>query len=47
VNPSLLYYKPNKSWAPKSDWMTTLPLGEDITGKFIDVSLFFSTYDLE
>ncbi|CAI2172358.1 5506_t:CDS:10 [Funneliformis geosporum] len=32
-NPSVLYYKPNQSWSQKSDWMTTLHPGEDITGK--------------
>ncbi|CAG8511179.1 4132_t:CDS:10 [Funneliformis mosseae] len=30
-NPSVLYYKPNQSWSQKSDWMTTLHHGEDIT----------------
>ncbi|RIA87004.1 hypothetical protein C1645_309391 [Glomus cerebriforme] len=29
-NPSLLYYKPNNSWGPKGEWMTSLP-GEDVT----------------
>ncbi|GES75641.1 chromosome transmission fidelity protein 4 [Rhizophagus clarus] len=29
-NPSILYYKPNNSWGPKGEWMSTLPEGEDI-----------------
>ncbi|CAG8641343.1 6268_t:CDS:2, partial [Scutellospora calospora] len=31
TNPSILFYKPQDSWASKSEWTLALPQGEDIT----------------
>ncbi|CAG8576709.1 3305_t:CDS:10 [Dentiscutata erythropus] len=30
TNPSVLFYKPQETWASKSEWTLTLPQGEDI-----------------
>ncbi|CAG8738098.1 7099_t:CDS:10 [Gigaspora margarita] len=30
ANPSVLFYKPQETWASKSEWTVTLPQGEDI-----------------